>query len=90
MGSAMLGPFTIVNIEGKSVDLVSEKGKATLKVNVDNLTRYIEPEPRLLHKWPKAGATMVIPVQCPTCPVPEETPTGTSLQHSCVSSIYAM
>lgn len=51
MGSAMLGPFTITNIEGTGVDLVSEKGKAILKVNVDHLSRYIEPEPRLPHKW---------------------------------------
>ncbi|RXN37825.1 gag-pol fusion [Labeo rohita] len=32
MGSAMLGPFTVVHIQGKSVDLVSAKGKALVKI----------------------------------------------------------
>ncbi|XP_026054616.1 uncharacterized protein LOC113040507 [Carassius auratus] len=89
IGSAMFGPFTVINNEGKSVDLVSEKVKATLKVNVDHLTRYIEPEPRLLHKWPKTGATIVIPLHYPpTCHEPEETPTDTFLQHSYIINAY--
>lgn len=90
MGSAMLGPFTISNIEGKGVDLVSEKGKAILKVNVDHLSRYIEAEPRLPHKWPTM-ATMVIPVQCPpTCTVEcLQSPPAKSLQSPPAKSLQS-
>jgi len=65
------------------MDLVSDKGKAILKVNVDQLTGYIEPESRLPHKWPKM-ATIVIPVWCPaTCTVQcpkSQSPSAESLQ----------
>ncbi|XP_069378959.1 uncharacterized protein [Paralichthys olivaceus] len=51
METSMLGPFTIIKLEGKSADLVTEKSKMIHKVNIDQLNRYIEPTPRIPHKW---------------------------------------
>lgn len=51
MDPDMLGPFTIVNIEDKNVDVVSTKGKKKLKFNVDHLIKYVEPEPHIPKKW---------------------------------------
>ncbi|CAI5673972.1 unnamed protein product [Oreochromis niloticus] len=43
----MLGPLKIVKLDGKSADLMSEKGKRPLKVNIDQLTHYFQPEERV-------------------------------------------
>ncbi|KAL2091246.1 hypothetical protein ACEWY4_013509 [Coilia grayii] len=55
---AMLGPFKVVNIEGKSVDIVSQKGKISLRVNMDQLKKYTEPVPRIPHKWKDPPSSM--------------------------------
>ncbi|XP_062267953.1 uncharacterized protein LOC133973886 [Platichthys flesus] len=51
METSMLGPFTIVKLEGKSADLVTPKSKVIHKVNIDQLSPYIGPTPRIPHKW---------------------------------------
>ena len=43
-----LGPFTVVNIEEKSVDLVDSSGKSIHKVNTDHLKLHTTPTPRIL------------------------------------------
>ncbi|XP_028419404.1 uncharacterized protein LOC114545330 [Perca flavescens] len=57
MEKAVIGPFIITNIEGKSVDVVSQKGKIHQKINMDQL-RYIDPTPRIPHKWSGPSASM--------------------------------
>ncbi|ROL23527.1 hypothetical protein DPX16_18795 [Anabarilius grahami] len=51
MDPDMLGPFTIVKIEEKNVDVVSTKGKKIMKFNMDHLVKYVEPEPHIPKKW---------------------------------------
>ncbi|RXN04057.1 gypsy retrotransposon integrase 1-like protein [Labeo rohita] len=50
MDKDMLGPFSIVNTDGKNVDVASEKGKV-IKFNMDHLKKYVEPEPHIPKKW---------------------------------------
>lgn len=52
MESSLLGPFTIIKIEGKSADLVTKKCKTVHTVNIDQLCKHIDKAPRLPHKWP--------------------------------------
>ncbi|XP_034540593.1 sentrin-specific protease 2-like [Notolabrus celidotus] len=47
----LLGPFAIVNIEGKSADLLQCNGRTIEKINIDHLKRYVEPQPRIPAKW---------------------------------------
>jgi len=47
MDPDILGPFTIINIEGKNDDVISTKGKKKLKFNIDHLIKYVEPEPQI-------------------------------------------
>lgn len=65
MESGMLGPFTIVKLEGKTAHLVSKKGKSVTKYNIDQLAPYNEPEARIPRKWPRIAS--------PACPQ-ERTP----------------
>ncbi|RXN15276.1 myosin-1 isoform X3 [Labeo rohita] len=51
MDPDMLGPFTVVNIHDKIVDVVSKKGKKKMKFNTDHLIKYVEPEPHIPKKW---------------------------------------
>ena len=53
MESDMLGPMEIGKIEGKSVILVHKLG--TRVANIDQITRYIEPEERIPAKLLKLG-----------------------------------
>lgn len=48
-----LGPLKIVALEGKSADLVSQRGKQKMKVNIDHLTHYVQPEERVPAKLRK-------------------------------------
>lgn len=57
MEKAMMGPFIITNIEAKSVDVVLLKGKIHQKINMDQLQRYIDPIPRIPHKWSGPSAS---------------------------------
>ena len=43
----LLGPLTIVKLEGKRADLVSQKGKRKIKINIDHLIHYVQPEERV-------------------------------------------
>ncbi|KAL2102408.1 hypothetical protein ACEWY4_001576 [Coilia grayii] len=38
-----LGPFTVTQVEGKSVDLIDDKGKTYKKINLDHLVHYQQP-----------------------------------------------
>ncbi|KAI4832694.1 hypothetical protein KUCAC02_015649 [Chaenocephalus aceratus] len=49
----MQGPYRVVDIEGKVAEIVSEKGNNTMKVNIDHLTRYVQPEERIPAKLKK-------------------------------------
>ena len=49
----LLGPLKIVRLEGKSADLVSHKGKQKMKVNIDHLIHYVQPEERVPGKLRK-------------------------------------
>ena len=53
----LLGPFTITQIEEKSVDLRNDKGKILEKINIDHLKRYVVPQPRIPSKWIATTAT---------------------------------
>ncbi|MEQ2293094.1 hypothetical protein AMECASPLE_029661 [Ameca splendens] len=45
-----LGPYTIISISRKSVDLQDNQGKITSKINVDHLRVYTEELPRVPRK----------------------------------------
>lgn len=47
----LLGPFTITKIEGKSIDLKTQKGLILERINVAHLKRYVEPQARIPAKW---------------------------------------
>ncbi|XP_030281592.1 uncharacterized protein LOC115586585 [Sparus aurata] len=48
-----LGPLKIVELEGKSADLVSQRGQRKIKVNIDHLIHYVQPEERVPAKLRK-------------------------------------
>ena len=56
MAPEMLGPFTITEIKGKVVCLVGNKQQKHI-ANLDQLTRYIEPEERIPAKLLKLAGT---------------------------------
>ncbi|XP_026021823.1 probable pathogenesis-related protein ARB_02861 [Astatotilapia calliptera] len=75
----MLGPLRIVKLEGKSADLVSGKGKRTVKVNVDQLTHYFQPEERVPAKLknlspPPCQGPSAPPLSPPPCQGPSAPP----------------
>lgn len=72
----MLGPLKIVMLDGKSADLVSEKGKRTLKVNIDQLTHYFQPEERVPAKLKNLSASCEGPSAPPVSPPPCEGPSA--------------
>ncbi|XP_056267294.1 uncharacterized protein LOC130191665 [Pseudoliparis swirei] len=47
MESTMLGPFTIVELEGKKAVLATQKGKRVTQTNIDSLTHCFQPEERI-------------------------------------------
>ncbi|TNN27481.1 hypothetical protein EYF80_062375 [Liparis tanakae] len=47
MESTMLGPFIIVELEGKKAVLATQKGKRVTQTNVDLITHYFQPEERI-------------------------------------------
>ncbi|KAF3835898.1 hypothetical protein F7725_028456, partial [Dissostichus mawsoni] len=47
----MVGPFRILKIEGKVADLATEKGKKTMRINIDHLKHYVQPQTL----WAKYG-----------------------------------
>ncbi|KAI9540168.1 hypothetical protein NQZ68_002102 [Dissostichus eleginoides] len=49
----MQGPYRVVDIEGKVAEIVSEKGKNKMKVNIDHLAHYVQPEERIPAKLKK-------------------------------------
>ncbi|CAL8237741.1 unnamed protein product [Boreogadus saida] len=49
-----LGPFTVVNIEEKSVHLVDSSGKSIHKVNTDHLKLHNTPTPRIPRRCQEA------------------------------------
>ncbi|XP_034447402.1 uncharacterized protein LOC117765167 isoform X2 [Hippoglossus hippoglossus] len=92
MESSMLGPFTIVKLEGKSADLVMLKSKVIHKVNIDQLTRYIEATPRIPHKWlTESSSTISVspssPVASTSAPAASPSPPSSAV---CVPSTVGM
>ncbi|XP_034062749.1 uncharacterized protein LOC117540267 [Gymnodraco acuticeps] len=47
------GTYRVVDIEGKVVEIVSEKGTNKMKVNIDHLAHYVQPEERIPAKLNK-------------------------------------
>ncbi|XP_033966349.1 uncharacterized protein [Pseudochaenichthys georgianus] len=72
----MLGPFRILNIEGKVADLATKKGKKTRRVNIDHLKHYIQPEERIPAKLQKVLDPS--PLAAPLPSTPTSTPTSTT------------
>uniref|UniRef100_A0A3Q3FUA3 Integrase catalytic domain-containing protein n=1 Tax=Labrus bergylta TaxID=56723 RepID=A0A3Q3FUA3_9LABR len=92
------GPFTIKHIDGKSADLKSITGKTILKINIDQLKQYVEPEPRIPAKWiaMTSSAPLALesnPLTCPSIPQsptckqsrPRSDPLPSSLQSTSVT-----
>ena len=79
METSMLGPFTIIKLEGKSADLVTEKSKMIHKVNIDQLNRYIEPTPRIPHKWV---------TDSPSSPAVSPSPPAISVSSPAMSAVF--
>ncbi|XP_037624968.1 uncharacterized protein LOC119487946 isoform X2 [Sebastes umbrosus] len=86
----MLGPYKIIELEGKIAVLATSKGKGKLQTNIDLLTHYFQPEERIPAKLkklsdpsPLAGPqqthtqTLIHSTQTPTSeviPKPSEAP----------------
>ncbi|KAF4109768.1 hypothetical protein G5714_009020 [Onychostoma macrolepis] len=70
MDPDMLGPFTVVKIEEKIVDVVSKKGKKTMTFNTDHLIKYVEPEPHIPKKWIPSNSASLPPPASPRPPPP--------------------
>ncbi|KAK7156031.1 hypothetical protein R3I94_006184 [Phoxinus phoxinus] len=49
-----LGPFTVVKVEGKSVDLIDINGRTFPKVSIDHLKMYVEEVPRVPQRMKRA------------------------------------
>ncbi|XP_037835446.1 uncharacterized protein LOC108247144 [Kryptolebias marmoratus] len=71
MEADMLGPLLIVNMEGKSADLVSEKGKTKLKENIDHLKRYFLPQERIFSKLKVVQPPALASSACPPVHPPD-------------------
>ncbi len=72
----MLGPFTVVKIEEKIVDVVSKKG--TIKFNTDHLIEYVEPEPHIPKKWIPSNSPSPPPAALPSSTKGLSAPNNTS------------
>ncbi|KAL0148170.1 hypothetical protein M9458_056491, partial [Cirrhinus mrigala] len=46
-----LGPYTVVRVEGKSLDVVNDEGKQIPKINIDHLIHFLEDHPPKVHKF---------------------------------------
>lgn len=69
----LLGPFIIINIDGKSADLETPRGNTMEKINIDHLKKYVEPQPRIPAKWIPTTSTPPLaqqpsPSMCPGVP----------------------
>ncbi|KAL4000623.1 hypothetical protein ACER0C_005922 [Sarotherodon galilaeus] len=80
LDSDMLGPLKIKKLEGKSAELVSEKGKRTLKININQLTHCFQPEERVPAEFKKSFASCEGPSAPPASPPARE---GLSAVQSC-------
>ncbi|KAK0134806.1 hypothetical protein N1851_029482 [Merluccius polli] len=72
-----LGPFTVVNIEEKSVDLVDSSGKSIHKVNTDHLKLHTTPTPRIPRRLripPVSSITSTPPAATSTPPTTSAPP----------------
>ncbi len=71
-----IGPYTITLLEGKSADLVDERGVKFPKINVDHLRLHVEELPRIPHKLTPSSSSASVPVvfassSSPASPPPE-------------------
>ncbi|XP_041823979.1 uncharacterized protein LOC121628739 isoform X2 [Melanotaenia boesemani] len=64
-----LGPYTIVSISGKSVDLKDSQGVITTKINTDHLMCYKEEKPRVPRKCKEVSLTTAVSESMLTTPV---------------------
>ncbi|RXN21892.1 voltage-dependent calcium channel subunit alpha-2 delta-3-like isoform X2 [Labeo rohita] len=46
-----LGPYTVVRVEGKSIDVVDDEGKEISKINIDHLIHFLEDHPPKVRKF---------------------------------------
>ncbi|RXN12538.1 myosin-1 isoform X3 [Labeo rohita] len=46
-----LGPYTVVRVEGKSIDVVDDEGKEISKINIDHLIHFLEDHPPKVCKF---------------------------------------
>ena len=83
-----LGPFKVVNIEEKSVDLVDSSGKSIHKVNTDHLKLHTIPTPRIPRRLkvpPVSSITSTPPAATSTPPAATSTPpAATSTSEKCM------
>lgn len=86
MAPDMLGPFKIIKLEGKNADLITKKGKLTIKVNIDHLTHYTEPEERIPAKLKRLCESSPLAIASTSTSRSTSTSTSTSISTAIFTS----
>ncbi|KAL1268443.1 hypothetical protein QQF64_033806 [Cirrhinus molitorella] len=71
MDPDMLGPFSIVKVDGKSIEVTSEAKGKIIQFNTDHLKKYVEPEPHIPKKWVSSVSVSPTTPSCTQTPSPE-------------------
>ncbi|CAM4276443.1 unnamed protein product [Leuciscus chuanchicus] len=64
-----LGPYTVINVEGKSIDVVDDEGKQIPKINIDHLIIFLEDPPPKVQKFCPPATVSSVPHVRPQSPV---------------------